>query len=330
MQLSRRNGMLFLSVVLFHIGPLNAQSPVFTDTAFAPQAGDQYTVNNAQYISPGFAGANQTWDFSPAILNGTATYLVTDVGAIPCGNQYPTATLGIGINGYEMIHRTWNEYNVVGTTITPGQANFVYSDPEKRFKFPMNFNTTYTDLYYGISTVAQTTYRSGFVLVSCDAFGTVITPTATYTNALRFHRTAMWTDSSATGGDTCTGEYYYWFAPGNRYPVAQIWSVTCTGGSSTGAMFLDSITIGVDEMQNPAASLNVFPNPFATSFTLSSTQDCVGQTATILDISGRTVKQFIITSPDMTVEPGEIENGIYFLVTDNKAVIRLLKTESEE
>lgn len=321
--------MIFLSSLLLCCEQINAQSPVFTDTAFAPQAGDQYTVNNAQYISPGFAGANQTWDFSAAIQTGTATYLVTGVGAIPCGIQYPTATLGIGTGGYEMIQRTWNEYNVVGTTITPGQADFIYSDPEKRFKFPMNFNTTYTDLYAGVSNAAQTIYRDGFVLVSCDGFGTVITPTATYSNALRFHRTALWTDSSQTGSDTCTGEYYYWFAPGNRYPVAQIWSVTCNGGPSTGAMFLDSITIGVHENESALAPLNVFPNPFTNSFTLTSAQEDIGLTATISDMCGRTVKTFVITRTETQIDVSDLNAGVYFLCTEDRRMVRVVKMGGE-
>lgn len=314
---------LSLSVVCVCFN-LNAQ-PVFTDTAFAPQAGDQYTVNNAQYISPGGAGANQTWNFSTAIQSGTDTYTVDGVSNIPCGNQYPTATLGIGTGGYEMIQRTWNEYNCVGNTITPGMANFIYSDPEKRFKFPMTFNNSYTDLFAGVSTATQTTYRSGFVLISCDAFGTVITPSATYTNALRFHRSVSWIDSSQTGSDTCSGDYYYWFAPGNRYPVAQIWSVNCTGGASTGAMFLASITIGVEENESAISSFSVSPNPFVTTFAMSSSQECVGQTATVMDISGRTVKTFVITGIDMTIDLGDLENGLYLLSTPNRRTLRIVK-----
>jgi hypothetical protein len=318
-----RNRILIFSIVLLCVEQINAQSPVFTDTAFAPQAGDQYTVNNAQYISPGFAGANQTWDFSPAITMGTATYLVTGVGAIPCGSQYPTATLGIGTGGYEMIQRTWNEYNVVGTTITPGQANFIYSDPETRFKFPMNFNTTYSDLYAGVSNVAQTVYRSGFVLVSCDGYGTVITPTTSYSNALRFHRTAIWTDSSSFGSDTCTGDYYYWFAPGNRYPVAQIWLVNCTGGNSSGAMFLDSSTIGMEE--TVSSSFNVFPNPFTNSLNVTCTQNFIGQTAVIRDMFGRAVQTFVITNTSVIVDLNELSNGVYFLCVDERRTTRVVK-----
>ncbi len=316
---------LFFSLAIIGASQVYAQ-PVFTDTAFAPQAGDQYTVSNAQYLSPGSAGANQTWNFSGAIQSGTDTYTVDGVSSIPCGNQYPTATLGIGTGGYEMIQRTWNEYNCVGNTITPGMANFIYSDPEKRFKFPMTFNNSYTDLFAGVSTATQTTYRSGFALISCDAFGTVITPSTTYTNALRIHRTIMWIDSSQTGSDTCNGDYYYWFAPGNRYPVAQIWSVACTGGSSMGAMFLDSITIGMEENTAALSTLSVSPNPFTNSFTLTCSANCIGEVAMLTDVSGRLVRIFVITDLITPIDLGEIQNGMYSLSVQGQKPIPLVKS----
>jgi len=321
----RRQICFSLPVVMCALG-LSAQ-PVFTDTAFAPQAGDQYTVNNAQYIFPGGTGANHTWDFSAAILMNTATYSVTDVGAIPCGNQYPTATLGIGLSGYEMIQRTWNEYNCVGNTVTPGMADFIYSDPEKRFIFPMSFNNSYTDLFAGVSNATQTTYRSGFVLISCDGFGTVITPAATYNNALRIHRSIMWIDSTQNGSDTCNGDYYYWFAPGYRYPVAQIWSVNCTGGASMGAMFLQSIAIGISESEESLSLLSGSPNPFTTTFSLKCPEESIGEIATITDVSGRMVMTFEITESVMILKMDALENGLYILNVSGRKGLRIVKSD---
>ena len=323
------NRMLFFSMILVCVEKVSAQTPVFTDTAYAPWAGDQYTVMTAQYLSPGNAGANQTWNFSAAIQSGTLTYNVTDVAAIGCGSQYPTATLGIGTSGYEMIQRTWNEYNIVGNTVTPGMANFIYSDPEKRFKFPMNFNNSYTDLFYGISNVGPTTYRDGFVLISCDGFGTITTPVGTYTNALRIHRSVLWTDSSQTGMDSCSGDYYYWFAPGNRYPVAQIWSVNCTGGNSMGAEFLQSITIGVDEPAiNPAISL--FPNPASEVVTVSCNEQQIGDAITLVDLTGRVVMIVAIADTRTEIRIADLEEGIYFVYLPGGASEKLIISNSAE
>lgn len=320
--------MKYISVIAiaFCISSATVAQPTFTYNDFAPQAGDQYTVNNAQYLSPGNAGTFQTWNFSGAIQSGTATYSVTDVTSIPAGSQYPTATLGIGTGGYEMIQRTWNEYNCVGNTITPSMADFIYADPEKRFIFPMEFNDTYSDLFSGVSNATQTIYRSGFTLVSCDGFGTVITPTATYSNAVRIHRTVMWTDSSQTGSDTCTGDYYYWFAAGYRYPVAQIWSVTCTGGASTGAMFLQSITIGVEE--SLANSLSAFPSPFTSALTVTVADEAIGSSLEIHNVCGQIVLSVLITASEMKLNCEALRPGIYFVTCGNRNY-RIVKSEDQ-
>lgn len=298
--------------------------PVFTYSDFAPQSGDQYTVVNSQYINPGASGMNQTWNFSTAIQSGNATYTVPPVSGIPCGNQYPNCNLGIGTGGYEMMQITSTEYNCLGNTITPGQANFVYSDVEKRFAFPLNYNNNFSDAFSGVSNVTQTINRNGTQTVTYDGYGTIITPIGTYNNAIRIRRTVTWTDSSQSGSSSCSGDYYYWFAPGYRYPVAQIWSLNCL---STGAMFLQSITIGVNELESALLTVSVFPNPFSSTLQINFSEQCLQQTATITDATGRILRTFVISCTSMNLDLADLKAGLYLIgVGDNMGVF-IVKTD---
>lgn len=315
---------LITCALLIHFG-VPAQS-VFTYTDFAPQQNDQYTVTNAQYISPGSGGANQTWNFSAAVTNTTTTYSVNPVSAIQCGNQFAGATLGLGTGAYDMLQVTVSEYNCEGNSLTPAMADFVYADHEKRFVFPMNFNDSFSDVFYGTSNAMQTINRNGNNTVTYDGYGTIITPIGTYTNVIRLHRQVSWADSMQTGTDVCSGNYYYWFVAGTRYPVAQIWSVNCSGGPSLGAMFLQSVTIGQEEWVVQPLSFVVFPNPVSSALTIQCTTGCVGKSAMLADVSGRVVRTFTITSTSMDVNVNDLENGIYFLFTENSAPRRFVKS----
>lgn len=293
--------------------------PVFTASDFTPNIGDQYTVGRGSAIIPTNTGANQTWDFSNANMTGSATYTVNPLSMIPAGSQYPTANMGIGAGAYDMVQVTATEYNSVGNTSTPAMAQFVYSDPEKCFEFPMTFNYSFSDNYSGVSNQGPfPIYQEGADTVTYDGYGTLITPYGTYTNAMRINKELTYTDSTQSNTIVCSGHYTYWFVPGYRYPVVVTWIVNCTAGFSAGLEILQSITIGVEENESANSSFAVFPNPFNTIFTLTTTTEFSGQTVSVTDIAGRIVKSFVITGSQMEIELGELENGIYILTTGNQ------------
>src|ERR1044072_92456 len=128
-----------------------AAQPVFTSTDFAPNTGDQYTVGRGSVIVPTNTGPNQTWNFSSANISSNATYTVNPVSAIPCGSQYPLCNMGIGNGAYDMVQVTATAYNSVGNTSTPAMAQYVNSDPEKLFEFPMTYSYSFSDTYSSVN-----------------------------------------------------------------------------------------------------------------------------------------------------------------------------------
>lgn len=319
---------ILFTVLLFLPLLLTAQT-TFTYTAFAPQTGDQYTVSNSNTYCPGSAGANQTWNFAATSTWGTSTYSVVPISSVPAGSQYPNATSAIGTGSYIMLDITASAYLKYGNSITPGMAQWGYSDPEKVFEFPMSYGSTFTDSYQGPDLSSPNYYRIASATVTYEGYGTVITPNGTYTNAICIHRQITESDTMPNGGSLCSGDIYYWFAPGYRYPVVQSWFIgdmnpPC-GGLGIGTMFLQSIAIGMEEQLTGNVRLFASPNPVSSELTISTQIDIQNGILVISDLAGRTVKTVSYNGNRMVIDVADLADGIYVARLNDGAGIRVIK-----
>jgi hypothetical protein len=59
---------------------------------------------------------------------------------------------------------------------------------------------------------------------------------------------------------------------------------------------------------------NLFPNPATTSFTISGiSTTIIGEKATLKDLSGKIVMEFILNEPNQKIEVSQLRKGIYLL-----------------
>ena len=59
---------------------------------------------------------------------------------------------------------------------------------------------------------------------------------------------------------------------------------------------------------------NLFPNPAKTSFTISGfSPSSIGEKATLKDLSGKIVLEFILNEPNQKVDVSQLKNGVYFV-----------------
>ncbi len=317
--------MRYLFLLLLFIPLLVKAQPTFTYAAFAPQPGDQYTVSNSNTYCPGNAGANQTWNFAASSTWGTSTYSVVPVSTVPCGTYFPNATISIGTSGYNNFNITSTAYLMYGSCQTPGMPRWGYSDPDKIVEFPMTYGYSFSDTYEGPD-LSFGGYRTASVTVTYEGYGTVTTPNGTYTNAICIHREVTQTDSSSNVS-ICTGDEYYWFAQGYRYPVVQTWyypfSAQCSS-SGSGTMFLQSITIGMEEhSSNP--TLSISPNPVSSELIVSTDVPVQNGRLVITDIAGRTVKTISYSGTRETIDVADLADGIYVARLNDGAGIRVIK-----
>ncbi|SFT41128.1 Por secretion system C-terminal sorting domain-containing protein [Lishizhenia tianjinensis] len=307
---------LILSAALFSAGVLCAQTTL-SSSDVSPVMGEVVDIVGVDYVNPGSAGANQTWDFS----NITTTNVTAQTEVFASNANYPGANFNYvttAVNGGQtsvtsnFVDLTANSVLVHGIEVTG--ADIVYSDPQLAMFFPMTLNDAQTDAFTATMTgQGMTIDRTGTTTVTIDGEGTLILPNQTYQNALRVHVTS--TIEDAYMGQvyaTTTTEVYAWYAAGVHGYILQFSSLTSQGQTAqSGAMFVDQ-TIGTEEVEEDL-TLTISPNPFNTEVKIDNLTESV-EKIEIYDLSGKVVKTVVTENVTSTIiATDDLQKGMYIL-----------------
>ncbi len=282
-----------LSILVLSLCALSATAqPILTASTCNPQLGDvytYYTVNSV--VNPGNAGANVNWNFNTLPQFTYADYTYGPCSADPNCSSFPGTTIicnGNSTMRYLMLDT--NKQTFIGTF--GGGISYHFTDPEEILHFPFTYNSTFTDTWSATYAQGNTHYESGNVVVTGDAYGTLITPAGTFNNTLRVHMTETSRDSvSVSSVVSYLRETYTWYsATDSREFLLKIYSVT--SGQNTGVLtrFTKVKPTGINDLHSIAATMQCFPNPATDKLSLAFTTE---QTADIrislMDMTGREV-----------------------------------------
>ncbi|HET7819088.1 MAG TPA: hypothetical protein VFL70_07245, partial [Bacteroidia bacterium] len=186
--------LLFLSIVLTTFS-LCAQ-PTLTPSNSNPIIGEVVTSYDAPYVSPGNAGANQTWDFSSLSGASAGTYSVVSTASTPSGVNFPNSNMCIHADtNYAYFNANSSSFQYVG--LSSDTINMSYSNPQDWLRYPMTFNSSYSDDFaVTFNSMSVQFFRKGIAKVTADAYGTLITPVGTFNNTLRVHTILSYKDSA--------------------------------------------------------------------------------------------------------------------------------------
>ena len=205
--------LIFLSQTDF----IQAQTNHFTELikiTNLPRAGDSLVKQQVDFIDPGVAGTNITWDFrrvNPVNEYYNIRYLTTTPDSSRMAGIEHGTIYSYVVKGDSLLHTGYEN----STTIMN------YSSPELRLRFPVRFGDILSSDFEGEGEYCQiiTLHVSGKTTITADATGTLITPLGlTFKNVLRVKSLREYLQ---TGLDSLTMklESYAWYSPGNRYPV---------------------------------------------------------------------------------------------------------------
>lgn len=318
-----------LPALLLSAGAATAQ-PTLTSTTTLPTTGLTNTLYRASSATPGPAGANQTWDFTSVTSSAS---LSSSYEACPGTNQYCDTFPGANLTGLEVITSNTLFYNASSSALSivgargPGFAggtavNNYFSNPEDILRFPLSYNTTFTDT----SRVTYTAFgfparRTGYTTVTADGWGTLKVPGGTtYSNVLRVKRTATYYDTANTPIAPTTAiiniTLHQWYSPAYKeflMLIAQV-SVPSQPTGTTVAWTDPIVAAGIDEAGR-ALAFSAVPNPAHDRIAVrwaAGTQ----ATLTLQDMMGRTVAQ-TKGHGEMTMDVANLPRGMYLLrVTD--------------
>jgi hypothetical protein len=301
---------------IFTIGILlcalvNVAQPVILNGNNVPAIGFNAGIQSVSGAgSPGAGGANLTWDFSSFSVNTMGVVAIVDPALTPYTTTFPQANFcskitptgsSTSIYSYEKISSTL--WEAIATNYSgPGTGKDYTPNFESNLKFPFSYGETFTD-YFQSTTSAQ--YP---VDITYDAYGTLITPSATYTNVVRIKK--YWGP----------GDYSYSWMSTN--PLFIIMNYNSTSNSY---VLVGSATADIQDINTNKLKVQLFPNPINSSsrFVISGNIKNFQNTMIIIyDALGKEVKQLKVDANEIIINRDGLENGIYFykLINSNQIV----------
>jgi len=299
--------------------------PTITATGLNPVVGDHFTSNNAAYIAPGNAGANQTWDLSSLTATATATVTALTVASTPYASSFPYANVasndGTSTYGYTKTSSTvWQ--NMGSVVIVSGNPLIMsYADPEDFIHYPCAYSNTFTDSWAtSFFTSGYNWYRTGSTTVTADGYGTLKTPAGTFINVMRLHLVENYQDSAWIGFSyliTYQNDEYLWVMNGVHNSLAAVSSLTSSvSGPTQVSVYLSNIN-GIEETTSVIKSFSVYPNPAVDFVTLDLglTSNEVLQVK-VLDIVGKEQGKSFLTEGvsghnEIKINVQDLSEGIY-------------------
>jgi len=303
--------------------------PTLTSTQNNPIIGDVIVVKNTNAVSPGSAGASQTWNLSSMTMSSTTTWTVLNSASTPSGSSFPSANLafydGTNYGYYKTSSTQWLNYGAIG-----GGVVISYTNAEVLLNYPCTFGNSVVDTWGANFTAGSINFaRYGTSTITADGYGTVTTPAGTYPNALRIHLMQAYKDS-AIGFPlmiTYANDEYAWAIPGTHYFVATTYTLnTSSSGNSFGGSYLNSIVSGIEDVQNEESSFMVFPNPAAEVLTLNYLSNGSGKAQLhVYNALGQKIifKDFEVETGrnDIKLDVAETPPGNYFIQLQANGVI---------
>ena len=242
---------------------VTAAQPSLTNASNSPVVGDNFNWRNSTYVSPGSAGASQTWNLSSmSTASSITTYSTVAAASTPSGSSFPSANVsstdGTSYLYFATSAASWLNYGSIA-----GGIVFSYSNPETFLNYTFNYTNTFSDAWACTFTNGITFKRFGTSTVTADGWGTVTTPAGTFNNVMRIHLLQVYKDSATSFPliINYTNDEYIWYRPGTHFAVASVSSFTTGSSVTTSGGYLNNVLTGINENNPIVKSFGVFPNP---------------------------------------------------------------------
>lgn len=332
---------LFVSFACLSWHQAGAQSAITISGPDFAYIGKQAMLaqDSTNFLPPGAAGANVTWDFSMLSQDGVDTLTFTNPYWTPGGSTFPNATVAVELQGFQQFY----ENSQTGVKLLGfggdfmGTGDFIVfkSTPAEIFtKWPATYGTQWSNsfvskgqFYYnvpGFDSIRVTRYvteRDSF-----DAWGSLITPLGTF-NTIRVAEFQHSIDSidiyssftgdwSNYGAQEDSTRIYSWWASGIGYPLMSMTMDLFTGQSSTIA-WLKATPAATSVGKISGVKVNAFPNPAsdAITFSLDNTE---AEYITVFDVAGKQLSSTPVMGTSTVVNTSEMSSGFYFYTVTGK------------
>ena len=281
-------------------------------------------------LTPGPAGANQTWNFSTAVAGTKDTVTFGSPVGTPYAAQFPNATVHASVDSTHLyLVKTATALFMDGSAdatlgiwdINPNEQMLAFpstmgtnfsNTSSYEFSFPSGFPAPAPDSIRIVFTKTKTS--------TVDAWGAVTTPGGTY-NSLRVKSIGYTVDStfihfplvgwSFDSESYDTSYTYDWWAKDEAYPVITMDS------SSFGTYVSFLLPILNDIKQVNRLHATIYPNPAKNQLYISTHSARIS--VVIYDLKGSVIREEKNLNGNTAINVADLTAGMYlYSITDNE------------
>lgn len=323
-----------------------------------PQAGDTLISavdENFQPMIGSPSSSAQVWDFSGLQAYSYDTAYFRDTATSPAASEFPSSEVVFNFSFGEAFATLQNDQveiigfaagaDLIGVSIAQDLSN-----PQVYRYTNFTYGAAYADtgeffiqldgsiIPPGVFPIQPDSVRLTYYGISadtCDAFGTLTTPTGTF-DVLRLKRIQDsevlaeakvpllgWQDVTALLPDAGFGRivFYEYLSDSSKTAIAQV--VVDNDGNPTQTLFRVDTTLpppvtSIEEVSKEKA-FSVFPNPSTDRFTIDVSSDAVGPfILKAYSMDGKMVLQSEVFSPQATIQH-TLNSGVYIFSLEDKS-----------
>ena len=296
--------------LLFFVAAANfaLAQPSLTAADLNPVIGEQITTIRATTMIPhGANGANVSWDFSAATQQAASTVYMRASSA-----AHPGTNLVLDYPGQAQLYYQNDNTQQSIKYQDAGGVLITFSDQMKMMGFPLNSNTSFTDAFAATFANGGTNFvRTGNTTITYMGYGTMKTPTGTYTNAIKIKFEQIYKDEYDNDEINYNTTAYYWYKAGIHMPIAS--SVTFTNDISPVAQeytdYFASSILGIESIS--AVDFQIYPNPVNDILNINLGDGFKNTQTRVLNINGQEL--MLLENSTSKLDVSSVLAGIYFL-----------------
>ncbi len=308
---------------LFSILSVAVTAQTLTYANHAPAWGNiPYTIEQCDSlgVTPGSAGAAQTWNF--AVTNPKAARTYTTSNTLPNNSSYPNANVSVysALNDVSYYFSDNNSLKYYGGNLVINAYDLTvkYAQPAILAVYPMSLNTTTTAAISGTISLVLFGFPvnptfTGTSTVTAEGTGTLVLPAKTFNDAVRVKTSQL---LSASGATVNLVNYDYYSVSTSKAPMYSIQTSTImASGQPTNTQTITTVQkgyqfVGIHEVQSSKIELTVFPNPATTSINFS-TSNLDAAKVIAFDVAGNIVATETMEMGKGKMNTSSLSNGIY-------------------
>lgn len=294
--------------------------PILNSTDINPTVGESMSMIQGNYISEGSGGNNVTWD-----LSATTNNMAYNLSVSAATATTPNANIDLNYGGQSHMYQLNNAAGQQIHNQLAGTTMITFSDPMQYISFPFSMSTSYIDDFTATFTSSGYSFvRQGTIECEGDGYGTLITPSGTFTNVLRATITQLYTDTYSLGTIDYEVTSVVWYKAGYHNALATCVTLNTFQGTQQYTEYMVTTPLGLDA-KDLSENVNIFPNPVENSVFIDS-QDAQIKSYELYNVQG----ELIYSSNENLIAVNEIDmrsfnKGIYILkltATNNSVVTK--------